>query len=93
MFNMSYGEMLLFGAFALLLFGAKLPEVARSFGGTYRELRKHLGEFQREFNAVQTYEPPPKRIASEADEEDQPKATSAPKFAPPPEDSPSEQDS
>lgn len=83
---MSYGEMLLIGAFALLLFGSRLPEVARSLGGTYRELKKNLDGFQREFNAVQTYEPP-KRV--EVDRESEVESvvenrTTAPKFAPPP---------
>jgi sec-independent protein translocase protein TatA len=49
MFSMGYQEMLLFGVIALMLFGSKLPEVARNFGKSYRELRKHIDSFQREF--------------------------------------------
>ncbi len=48
-------EMLLFGVVALLLFGAKLPEVARNLGGTYRGLKRSVDDFKREFQAVETY--------------------------------------
>ena len=37
-------EMMLFGVVALLLFGAKLPEVARNLGGTYRGLKRSVVE-------------------------------------------------
>lgn len=56
--GLGYGEMLLCGVIALLLFGSRLPEVARNLGGSYRELRKHLTDFQREFSAMDKYEPP-----------------------------------
>ncbi len=45
--GLGYSEMFLFGVIALMLFGAKLPEVARNLGGSYRELRKHLNDFQK----------------------------------------------
>ncbi len=47
--GLGYQEMLLFGVIALMLFGSRLPEVARNFGRTYRELRRKVDEFQREF--------------------------------------------
>ena len=73
--------MVLFGIVALMLFGAKLPEVARNLGGTYRGLKKNVDEFKREFQAVETYEPKTNRI----EKQDEPESTSstAPKFAPP----------
>ena len=82
MFNGIGGiEMVLFGMVALLLFGSKLPEVARNLGGTYRGLKRSVDEFKREFQAVETYEPPqPKRLSHE---EQDPLETTAPRFTPP----------
>lgn len=86
--SITYGEMLLVGAFALLLFGSRLPEVARSLGGTYRELKKNVNEFTREFNSAQTYEPPPRRIEVVEEQEEVKQGSTAPKFAPPPPEDP-----
>lgn len=84
MFGLSSTEMLLFGAIALLLFGSRLPEVARNLGGSYRELRRHLNDFQREFQAAEVYEPPP-RIATDVSEDAaEPPPPSGPRFIPPP---------
>ncbi|MEZ6078402.1 MAG: twin-arginine translocase TatA/TatE family subunit [Pirellulaceae bacterium] len=47
--SLGYTEMLLIGIIALMLFGSKLPDVARNFGGTYRDLRRKVDDFQREF--------------------------------------------
>lgn len=72
-------EMIAFGVLALMLFGSKLPEVARNLGGTYRGLKRNVDEFKREFQAVDTYEPPKAQTKSL---EDQPQVveSSAPKF-------------
>ncbi|MCU0710277.1 MAG: twin-arginine translocase TatA/TatE family subunit [Pirellula sp.] len=77
-------EMIAFGVLALMLFGAKLPEVARNLGGTYRSLKKNVDEFKREFQAVETYDPKPRapRIVEDAP----PIQDEAPKFTPPPQD-------
>ncbi len=56
--------MMAFGVIALMLFGSKLPEVARNFGASYRELRKHLDSFQREFQNWEHSEPVAKKPAS-----------------------------
>jgi len=79
--NLGYIEMMLIGVVALMLFGSRLPEVARNLGGTYRGLKRSVDEFKREFQAVETYEPKPLRIAKE----DEPEAleSTAPKFSPP----------
>ncbi|MCF7960382.1 MAG: twin-arginine translocase TatA/TatE family subunit [Pirellula sp.] len=82
MFNGIGGfEMVLFGILALLLFGSKLPEVARNLGGTYRGLKRSVDEFKREFQAVETYEP--KSSRSVAHDELETTETTAPKFRPP----------
>lgn len=82
--NLGYFEMMLFGVVALMLFGSRLPEVARNLGGTYRGLKKSVDEFKREFQAVETYEPKVPRISKEDEPEDL--VSSAPKFSPPTED-------
>lgn len=89
--GLGYSEMMLFGIIALILFGSRLPEVARNLGGSYRELRKHLTDFQKEFQQIERYEPP-KRPTYEKDDEDTESATPAlaskrsTRFVPPPED-------
>ena len=77
-------EMVAFGVLALMLFGSRLPEVARNLGGTYRGLKKNVDEFKREFQAVENYDSKPK--APRISEEPSTLETTAPKFVPPPED-------
>jgi sec-independent protein translocase protein TatA len=88
MFGLGYSEMVLFGIIALVLFGSRLPEVARSLGGSYRELRKSVSEFQREFQAIERYEPPRPKVNSSWQQDEVAEETTAPRFQPPPEDSP-----
>ncbi len=75
-------EMVLVGIIALMLFGAKLPEVARNLGGTYRGLKRSVDDFKREFQAADSYDPKPFRI--EKSDEPEEVESSAPKFTPPP---------
>ena len=42
-------EMVIIGIVAVVLFGKQLPSVARSLGGSYREFKKGLTDFQRSF--------------------------------------------
>jgi sec-independent protein translocase protein TatA len=79
--------LLILGVLAVLLFGERLPEVARSIGKQFMELKKGMGSIQDEIhgaiNSVTSaadstatatpYQPP----------EDREEAT-APKFEPPP---------
>ena len=77
-------EMLIFGTIALLLFGKRLPEVARSLGQGVGQFKKGLSGLQEEFHKAS--EPEPKRpqavTAAAADEE--PATFTAPAFSPPP---------
>ncbi len=50
MFGLGMQEVMIVGVVAVILFGKKLPEVARSMGSSYRELRKGLHDFQSAFN-------------------------------------------
>ena len=84
-------EMVVIGIVAVLLFGQKLPEVARNVGRGYRELRRNLTELKSSINLDD--EPAPKRFGSSSnksptfessldlsDDIDEP---TAPKLAPP----------
>ena len=82
--GLGYSEMMLFGIIALMLFGARLPEVARSLGGTYRQLRKSMDEFQREFQGLDRLDTPPPRTTYV--EEESVESTDAPRFTPPSDD-------
>ena len=88
MFGLGYSEMVLFGIIALVLFGSRLPEVARSLGGSYRELKKSVSEFQREFQSIERYEPPRPKVTRSWQQEEVLEDTTAPRFQPPTEDSP-----
>lgn len=83
-------EMILIGAIAVMLFGKKLPDVARQFGSHYREFRKQISSIQAEFTSATSEARSVSRKAmrsikslDDADDANQP---TAPKFEPPPED-------
>ena len=44
--GIGYAEMILIAGIAVLLFGSKLPEVARSVGQSYTQFRKGLNDIQ-----------------------------------------------
>ncbi len=79
MFGSHPVELLIVGIVALLLFGKRLPEVARSLG-------KGITEFKRGVRGIEddadTYASSP-RPASRPTAEDKPVETTAPKFEPP----------
>ncbi|MBX3422348.1 MAG: twin-arginine translocase TatA/TatE family subunit [Pirellulaceae bacterium] len=84
--SFGYTEMLLLGVIALMLFGSRLPEVARNFGRGYREVRRKLDEVQREFRDWDKPEPnPPSRPQSLIGQTDdvQRYQPAAPRFVPP----------
>jgi sec-independent protein translocase protein TatA len=56
-------EMLLVAVIALLVFGSDLPNVARSWGKTFNEFRRHLSGIREELNDAIYAEPdPPRRL-------------------------------
>ncbi len=91
MFGMGPSELLIVGVIAVLLFGRRLPEVARSLGSSYREFRKGLNDLQSQVNLHELYSsaPPPRKSTAATktttygDVDDSAEAT-APKFEPPP---------
>lgn len=84
--GLGYTEILLIGVIALMLFGSRLPEVARNFGGTYRDLRRKVDDFQREFRDWDRVEPTAKSKPKLDHDETQRVEPAAPKFVPPPAD-------
>lgn len=76
-----FAEMMIIGVIALLLFGKRLPEVARSLGKGIVEFKKGVRGIEDEvdsatYNTASTAAPRPAA-------EDEPIESSAPKFEPP----------
>lgn len=89
MFGMSWHEMMIVGVIAILLFGKRLPEVAKSLGNTYREFKRGLSDFHSQVDLTDMSSPT-KSYGSTArsnsynrDPDDYEEAT-APRFDPPP---------
>jgi sec-independent protein translocase protein TatA len=86
MFGLSFQELLIVGVVAILLFGKNLPDVAKKFGGMYREFRKGLDDLRSQVDFTDTFNtapsrPKPRKTYSDYDDLDE---ISAPKFEPPP---------
>jgi sec-independent protein translocase protein TatA len=92
MFGLGMQELMIIGVVALLLFGKRLPEVARSMGKSYSEFRRGLADIQSQMNLSDIYTSTPSSSSSyssyssdsgQDDSDDYDEAT-APKFEPPP---------
>ena len=77
MFGLGYGEMLIVGIVAVLLFGGRLPSVARSMGRSLTEFKKGMQDIERDVRDTVYHEPP--AVAHE-DDYDEP---NSPRFEPP----------
>ncbi len=86
MFGVGPPELLIIGVVAVLLFGKRLPEVARSLGASYNEFRRGLHDIQSEMNQAINSEPSsagsPKSLPSTYTDDDYDEPT-APRFTPP----------
>lgn len=68
----------------MMLFGSKLPDVAQGiFGGTYRDLRRKVDDFQREFRDWDRPEPTSQVKPNVTPDEVERIEPTAPKFTPP----------
>lgn len=86
MLGLSFQELLIVGIIAILLFGKNLPDVARKFGGMYRDFRKSLDDLRSQVDFTDTFNSTPARTKpqrsySEYDDFDE---INAPRFEPPP---------
>ena len=87
MFGLSFQELFIVAVVAILLFGKNLPEMAKKFGGMYRDFRKSLDDLRSQvdftdtFNSAPSRPRPARKSYSDYDDVDE---ISAPKFEPPP---------
>src|SRR5437762_2067062 len=94
MLGLSFQELFIIGVVAVLLFGKNLPDVAKKFGGMYRDFRKSLDDLRSQVDFTDTFNSAPARSKprpsySDFDDLDE---ISAPKFQPPPPPEPSPPD-
>lgn len=86
MFGLGMQEMIIVMVVAVLLFGKRLPEVARSLGASYNQFRRGLQDIQSEFDGARNayYSPTTSHSdrRSTFDDEDYDEPT-APRFEPP----------
>jgi sec-independent protein translocase protein TatA len=86
MLGLSFQELLIIGVVAVLLFGKNLPDVAKKFGGMYRDFRKSLDDLRSQVDFAEAFNSTPARSKpkpSYSDFDDNDEIT-APKFQPPP---------
>lgn len=79
-------ELIVIGVVAVLLFGSKLPEVARTLGGSYNEFRRGLSDIQTSIkNELDAEISEVKNLPDYMDRsmEDEYEEPTAPKFEPP----------
>jgi sec-independent protein translocase protein TatA len=92
LFDIPTSYLVILGVLAVLLYGERLPEVARSFGKGFMEFKRGMSGLQNELrNAIDTVASPPDQNSSSssgahnppASESDVHQEATAPKFEPP----------
>ncbi len=79
--SIGYTELLIIGVIALLLYGQRLPEVAKSWGNTYRDFRRSLNDLK---SNISMDAPAPRSRPEASYEYRDREESAAPKFIPPP---------
>lgn len=85
--GMGMQELMIIGIVAVLLFGKRLPEVAKSLGSSYSQFRKGLNDLHSTIDySGSSYTPPKSKATSRSshDDYDDYDEPTAPKFEPPP---------
>jgi sec-independent protein translocase protein TatA len=77
MFGIGTGEMMVFAIIAVILFGGRLPSVARSLGKSIVEFKKGMHDLEQDVKS-QVYSEPTARVSY--NEQNEP---SSPRFEPP----------
>jgi sec-independent protein translocase protein TatA len=77
--NIGFPEMMIIGAIAVLLFGNRLPEVARSMGKSLVEFKKGMRGIEDQVNSS-VYSTPSRSSINSSDDYEE---ATAPKFEPP----------
>jgi sec-independent protein translocase protein TatA len=62
MFGIGPSELLVVGIIAVILFGSRLPSVARSLGKSLTEFKKGMREFEDEMHSAVYSPDPPSRV-------------------------------
>lgn len=78
--TLSVPELMIIGVVAVLLFGSKLPSVARSLGKSMSEFKRGMQDLQNEFHQADSPRSASARRYHEIDDRDE---ATAPKFEPP----------
>jgi len=81
--SVGIAELVALGIVAILLFGKRLPEVARNVGRGYGELRKGLSDIQSTINAEIDSQPTPSSPSRDTPVVDDLEEPTAPKLGPP----------
>jgi sec-independent protein translocase protein TatA len=82
MFGLNPMELFIVGAVAVLLFGNKLPSVARSLGKSVTDFKKGMSGLEEEFHSASEGGSSRPKVTKYPDVEDRDEPT-APKFEPP----------
>ena len=80
MFGLSPMELMIIGVVAVLLFGSRLPGVARSLGKSMTEFKKGLHGIEEDANVASSSRPSTRVNYAPADDREE---STAPKFEPP----------
>jgi sec-independent protein translocase protein TatA len=78
MFGLSPSHVLIFGVIAILLFGNRLPTVARSLGRSLTEFKKGMNDLEQDFKSS-IYSEPKQRVTYN----EQTEQPAGPRFEPP----------